>query len=127
MTHPIYHAESSARKFGGQPEDYEAIHNWLDATKEEFCDFRHRALRHHSHGVFECERQFGVVIENSDGKPVPVRYIAEQHIKEDCGGRVPTVQDWLEGIPPKAWMSKGYEMTPEETPKLVEIDASSIR
>jgi len=29
MAHPFKHAESSARRFGGNPEDYLAIHNWL--------------------------------------------------------------------------------------------------
>ena len=34
---------------------------------------------------------------------VPVRYIAEQHIKEDLG-RIPTAQDWLGEIRPQRWM-----------------------
>src|SRR5215216_5613230 len=84
MTHSLFHAQSSVRRFGGKIEDYQSIHDWLDATKETFCDFRHRALRHHSHGVFEAERVFGVAILNSKGTLVPTRYIAEQHIKEDC-------------------------------------------
>lgn len=29
MTHAYYHAQSSARTFGGVPEDYLAIHDWL--------------------------------------------------------------------------------------------------
>lgn len=29
MTHAYHHAQSSARSFGGVPEDYLAIHNWL--------------------------------------------------------------------------------------------------
>jgi hypothetical protein len=33
MAHPLRHAESSARKFGGKPEDYLAIHNWFDESK----------------------------------------------------------------------------------------------
>ena len=109
MTHPLLHAQSSARRFGGVPGDYQDIHDWLDATKETFCDFRHRALRHHSQGVFEAERKFGVSVPNSVGKQVPVRYIAEQHIKEDCGGIVPDVSDWLSRIRPESWMSRGYE------------------
>jgi hypothetical protein len=108
MSHPMHHATSSASRFGGKPEDYQAIHNWLDATKEVMCDFRHRALRHHSQGVFEAERVFGMTIQNSDGTRVPVRYVAEQHIKEDCGGIVPTVSDWLSRIRPEGWMSRGY-------------------
>lgn len=73
MTHAYYHAQSSARTFGGVPEDYLAIHNWFDATKIAYCDFRHRALRHHAEGIFEAERLFGVTVKNSAGKEVPVR------------------------------------------------------
>jgi hypothetical protein len=29
MTHPIFHAESSVRRFGGSVEDYQPIHDWL--------------------------------------------------------------------------------------------------
>jgi hypothetical protein len=107
MTHPVFHAESSVRRFGGQPADYQPIHDWLDATKETFCDFRHRALRHHAQGVFEAERVFGAAIRNSAGTLVPVRYIAERHIQEDCGGIVPSVSDWLSRIQPESWMSRG--------------------
>lgn len=110
MTHPVYHSNNSVRLYGGKPEDYQAIHDWLDATKETFADFRHRALRHHSQGCFEAERIFGHAITNSDGRQIPVRYIAEQHIKEDCGGRVPTVADWFRNIKPETWMSRGYKV-----------------
>lgn len=105
MTHPHYHAVSSARLFGGKAEDYLPIHHWFDATKESFADFRHRALRHHAEGIFECERVFGITILNSDGKPVPVRMIGEQHVQEDCG-RIPTIADWLSRIQPEAWMAR---------------------
>lgn len=114
MTHTVFHAQSSVRKWGGRVEDYLPIHDWLDATKETFCDFRHRALRHHSQGVFEAERVFGHAIRNSDGVSVPVRYIVERHIKEDCGGIVPSVSDWLSRIRPEGWMSRGYTLHEEE-------------
>ncbi len=109
MTHPHYHAVSSARLFGGEPTDYLPIHNWFDATKESFPDFRHRALRHHAEGIFECERVFGITISNSEHKNVPVRYVAEQHVMEDCG-RIPTVADWLSKIHPEAWMSRATQI-----------------
>lgn len=114
MTAPLYHAENSARKYGGKAEDYLEIHKWFDATKETFCDFRHRALRHHAQGIFEAERVFGESITNSDGKKIPVRYIGEQHVKEDCGGRIPSVADWFQNIKREPWMSRGYS-TLEET------------
>lgn len=110
MTHTFYHAKSSAHLFGGKPEDYLEIHNWFDATKESFCDFRHRALRHHAEGIFECERVFGTTITNSKGKDVPVRYIGEQHVMEDCGGKVPTLADWLSKIQPEPWMARATQI-----------------
>ena len=110
MTHTYYHAVSSARLFGGQPEDYQDIHNWFDATKEHFCDCRHRALRHHSEDIFEAERLFGFTITNSDGKEIPVRYIGEQHVKEDCGGEIPSLKDWLKEMQVQVWMSRGYPL-----------------
>lgn len=113
--HPVKHAESSVKIFGGKKEDYLPVHNFLDAPKETFCDFRHRALRHHSQGIFEAERVFGITIKNSDGKEIPVRYIAEQHIKEDCDGFVPTVSDWFRNMRPEPWMSKGYLMSPKSS------------
>jgi hypothetical protein len=103
MAHPMKHAESSARRFGGTAEDYIAIHNWFDESKASMADFRHRALRHHAEGIFLCERIFGVAIINSEGRQVPVRYLGEQHVKEDLG-RIPTAQDWLSQIKPERWM-----------------------
>lgn len=113
MTHPLFHAETSVRIWGGTSDDYLPIHNWLDATKETFCDFRHRALRHHSQGIFEAERIFGIALTNAEGKIVPVRYVCEQHIKEDCGGRVPTVADWFRNLKPEVWMSRGITIERE--------------
>lgn len=118
MTASIFHADSSVKKWGGKREDYLAIHDWFDETKKVFCDFRHRALRHHSEGIFEAERIFGASIVNSSGREVFVRYIGEQHVMEDCGGRVPAVSDWFRNIRPEGWMSRGYKLgsTEEHAP-----------
>jgi len=114
MAHPIKHSETSVSIWGGNIEDYVAIHNWLDAPKEHFADFRHRALRHHSQGIFEAERLFGLSITNSNGKIVPVRYICEQHIKEDCGGFIPTVSDWFRNIKREDWMGREFPVRKED-------------
>ena len=45
MAHPLHHAESSARKFGGVPSDYQSVHDWFDASKEHLALFTHRAMR----------------------------------------------------------------------------------
>lgn len=105
MTHVYYHAQSSARTFGGVPEDYLALHNFMDEHKEHYADFRYRAVRHHSLGIFQGETRFGVVITNSDGKQVPVRLVLEQHCIEDLSF-VPTLADWLSCINPQPWMAR---------------------
>lgn len=103
--HPYHHAVSSARRWGGRPEDYQPIHDWFDESKAFLPDFRHRALRHHAEGIFLCERVFGTTVTNSDGRAVPVRWVGEQHVKEDLG-RIPTACDWLRAIKPEPWMMR---------------------
>lgn len=114
MSHAYEHAENSARLFGGSAEDYLPIHQWFDAPKAAVPNFRSRALRHHGFGIFEAERIFGATILNSDDKVVPVRIIAEQHVREDCGGRIPSVEDWLHHIPMEPWMIDVELLQPAE-------------
>ena len=95
--HPYHHALSSAKKFGGIADDYIRIHEWFDATKQYMGDARHRALRHHTAGIFWCEEKFGdtITVWTKDvAKQVPVRLIAEQHVMEDMGF-LPTPEWWL--------------------------------
>lgn len=105
MAHSYHHAVSSARTFGGKSADYQAIHDWFDASKIILADFRHRALRHHAEGCFAAEAVFGATIVNSDGRAIPVRLIAEQHILEDLG-RIPSFADWVRCIKPEPWMGR---------------------
>ena len=117
MAHPFHHAQSSARKYGGVPSDYQAIHDWFDESKMIVADFRHRALRHHAEGCFMAERVFGTTITNSDGRQVPTRFIAEQHVREDLGF-VPGFADWVKHIRPAPWMMRGHPLDnpdPQET------------
>jgi hypothetical protein len=104
---PWVHAESSARRFGGKPEDYLAIHNHLDSTKGAFADNRHRTITHNAWYIGPdgpLEKVFGAAIVNSDGRSVPVRSVAEQHVLEDYGGFIPTLQDFLVAMEYKPWM-----------------------
>ena len=96
MAHPSIHAKSSTMKFGGVPEDYIEIHNWFDETKGWMGNSMHRLFRHHSEGIFECEKKFGPVFVNSDGKSVYTRYVGEQHVREDCNNYIPTAKEWLD-------------------------------
>jgi hypothetical protein len=107
---PYLHGKVSAKKFGGRPEDYQAIHDFIDSSKAHFPDMRHRALLHSSFGIFIAEQVFGINITNSDGKLVSVRDVAEQHVIDDLG-RIPTVQDYLQGMPVYSWLGGGKRTT----------------
>ena len=113
MAHSYHHAVSSARKFGGMPEDYIAIHSWFDRSKEIVADFRHRALRHHAEGIWLAETIFGITIVNSIGRHVPVRLIGEQHVFEDLG-RIPSFADWVRCIRREPWMGRAGRLDPSE-------------
>lgn len=60
MSKPAIHARSSAKKFGGVPEDYLPIHNWFDSSKSAIGDNRHRVVTHSSFGIFLAEKTFGM-------------------------------------------------------------------
>ena len=120
MANPYHHSLSSVKKWGGTVEDYTAIHHWFDASKEFFGDYRHRALRHHAQGIFECERTFGHTITLSTGKKIPTRWVGEQHVTEDMG-HIPSLGDWLVEIMPKPWMNK-----PQRLSKTLELKSGSL-
>lgn len=100
MASPYKHALNSVQKWGGKYEDYLPIHEFLDSTKLHLTTWQHRAILHNTFGVGLCEQLFGPFIVNSDGKEIETRYIAIQHITEDCGF-VPTIKDWVNDIPVK--------------------------
>ena len=116
---PLLHAKISAKKFGGNPEDYIDIHNWFDSTKQHIADTTHRMVLHNSFGVFLCEQIFGETIQmvngqfkrmpyitNSNGKQVSVRDVAEQHVLDDLG-HIPSLEKCMEGLPVHSWATGG--------------------
>ena len=109
MSHPLHHSISSQKKWGGHVDDYLPIHNWFDETKGWIGHSDHRLFRHHSEGIFECEKIFGSSFLNSDGKLVYVRYIGEQHVREDCANQIPSAKDWVDALKKREkpiWMIK---------------------
>lgn len=100
---PYLHAKVTVKKWGGKPEDYMEIHDFIDSTKAHFPDMRHRALLHSSFGIYIVEKIYGTFIVNSEGSKVQTRDIAEQHVIDDMG-KIPTVQDYLEGMPFYNWL-----------------------
>ncbi|MEU0213562.1 hypothetical protein ABZ281_00080 [Streptomyces sp. NPDC006265] len=98
-----YHAKSASRKWGGSPDDYLPISEFIDSSKQVIGDVRHRAMYHHTLGVYLCERIFGKTLKVGR-KEIPVRLIAERHIIEDLGW-LPSPKDYIDGMPIAPWMS----------------------
>lgn len=89
---PWEHSLLSAHKFGGSPEDYLEIHEFIDSSKYYFPHFKHRAVFHHTTGAAFAHAFFGPVVNNT-----VVRDIAFEHIKEDLGF-IAKLEDWYPSI-----------------------------
>lgn len=100
---PYAHAKNSAKKYGGKPEDYQAVHDFFDSSKSALADVRHRALLHSAWGIFLLERVFGTTITNSEGRRVCVRDLGEDHVIEDLGF-IPSAEHWLRNMRIEPWM-----------------------
>ena len=101
---PYLHGRLHAKKYGGHPDDYADIDDFIDSSKATFPDFRHRAILHSAFGCFLVEQMFGRVRTNSAGITYSPRDIAEDHIIQDLGF-IPTVEKYLENMTPQPWMS----------------------
>lgn len=143
MANPYHHAVSSSRKWGGVPEDYIAIHQWFDRSKRSLADFRHRALYHHTEGIFDCEAHFGPTITLSTcgkcGRDHKINGVFHK-IAEDAQagleahafqpkfiptrwvgeqhvqedlGFIPSASDWLKRIQGEPWMNKARKLSRE--------------
>jgi hypothetical protein len=104
MAKPIIHARNSARRWGGEPEDYLPIHEKMDSTKAVCAEVTHRCVFHSAFGIFLIEELFGRTLTNSAGREVHVRDVAEQHVLEDLGF-IPSLNDWLKEMPIQPWMA----------------------
>ena len=111
---PHLHSRGSVRRYGGSVEDYQAIHDFIDGSKSQLGDVRHRALLHSTWGIYIVERVFGATLTNSDGKVVSVRDVAEGHVLEDMG-TIPSAADWLRSMPLADWMG-GIARLPKDHP-----------
>lgn len=122
MSTPWTHAQSAAKRWGGKPEDYLAIHTLMDDTKTFFPDdHRHRVF---THNTFFTDKIlpaiFGDTIVNGAGEQVPVMEIGRWHLKEDFDGALPSPTEWAAAVQRLPWMSD--EPGFAEGRELVEFD-----
>lgn len=115
MGNALFHAESSATRFGGRAEDFLPIHKFLDQSKLYIPDWRHRCLLHNNFGIALCEQFFGdFYTRPSDGINACTRAVAEQHVLEDLRC-IPTVEIMLHEMPIRPWM-RGF--TPDQVRRM---------
>ena len=79
-----WHCHASQKQWCGRPEDFEALHHWIDGHGAD-SDIRHCLLRHHAQGAFEAQRIFGQTLTLSSGREVPVRLLVENHLTAEFG------------------------------------------
>lgn len=122
MGNVLDHARSSAKKFGGIPEDYFRLHEFLDSSKLFLADWRHRGLLHTTFGIFLAERYvFGPTYRReSDGVELATRTLVEQHLIEDLNA-VLTPAEFLREMPLRPWMN-GLTATQRERLRALTFD-----
>lgn len=98
------HSKIHCKKYGGSPEDYVDIDDFIDSSKQAVADVRHRTILHSAFGCFIVERVFGRTRVNSDGKTYSPRDVAEDHIIQDLGF-IPTMENYLTNMEIQPWMS----------------------
>jgi hypothetical protein len=108
MSHALYHAESSATRYGGTPDDYLALHAFMDAPQlhVRMPSVRGRAVFHHAWGIDLCAHLFrcraagslllGSALPSSDPDDL-ARAVAEDHVREDLR-EIPSLADWLAAL-----------------------------
>jgi hypothetical protein len=113
VSHPHFHALSSARALGGEGTDYVAVHAWFDASKQAYADTRHRAVLHHTFGVALLLDRFGPTLSRaSDEESVEMQLLGTQHLVEDCGFQ-PAMADWLGQRPLEPWIARATAPVPQ--------------
>jgi hypothetical protein len=111
---PYLHGRIHARKYGGTPDDYADIDDFIDSSKAAFPDMRHRAILHSAFGCFLVEKMFGRERTNSAGTSYSPRDVAEDHIIQDLGF-IPTVEKYLQNMTLQPWMSGTHKTHKKNT------------
>lgn len=94
------HAQLSAKRRGGVPEDYLALHAFMDCTKELCADNRHRLLHNHWGIANVITPVFGHQLTNSAGRSINIKDMLEQdHLLPDFQNKfIPTLADFVNAI-----------------------------
>lgn len=121
MMKPFLHSKIHVKKYGGKPEDYADIDDFIDSTKQAVADVRHRAVLHSAFGCFLVEKVFGRTRTNSEGREYSPRDIAEDHIQQDLGF-IPTMEHYLNNMQIQPWMSGTEKKNAGSKSKFIKLE-----
>ena len=99
---PLQHARITAHRYGGEWQDWIAIHDWIDRGKAIFPSVQHRMFLHSDFGEWLAVGIHGDAIGAEDGTVISTRDLFRDHQVEDLG-RVVTLAEWLHEVDADYW------------------------
>jgi hypothetical protein len=99
---PLQHARITAHRYGGEWQDWIAIHDWIDRGKAIFPSVQHRMFLHSDFGEWLAVGIHGDAIGAEDGTVISTRDLFRDHQVEDLG-RVVTLAEWLREVDTDFW------------------------
>jgi hypothetical protein len=102
---PLQHARITAHRYGGEWQDWIAIHDWIDRSKAIFPSMQHRMFLHSDFGEWLAVKIHGEAVGAKDGTVIPTRDLFRDHQVEDLG-RVVTLAEWMREIDADYWMRR---------------------
>lgn len=102
---PLQHARITAHRYGGQWQDWIALHDWVDRSKMIFPSMQHRMFLHSDFGEWLTVQIHGESIAAADGTVVATRELFRDHQVEDVGRVVP-LAEWLREIDMEYWQRR---------------------
>ncbi len=76
---PLQHARITARRYGGEWQDWIAIHDWIDRSKAIFPSMQHRMFLHSDFGEWLAVKIHGEAIRSKSGTVVTTRDLFRDH------------------------------------------------
>jgi hypothetical protein len=70
------------------------------------------AARYHAEGIFKAEKIFESIITSSTRRVISVRWIDQQHLREDLGF-IPSFPDWVKAIRPEPCIGRSEKIEAE--------------
>jgi hypothetical protein len=99
---PLQHARITAHRYGGEWQDWIAMHDWIDRSKAIFPSMQHRMFLHSDFGEWLTVKIHGEATRSKSGAVIQTRDLFRDHQVEDLG-RVVTLAEWLREIDADYW------------------------